>query len=216
MKGNLTLLLALLSPTLALANLDCGPLKNAYGPYDYTNPAHFREKLPIVEQFHYDLGVQTLRGHAQTNHNPNTVGGDLDYTLRAFPNHHRALFTLARYWTESMNPLRMRYSVDCYYERAIRFQPRDYTARMIYGIYLKRVDRLAEAIDQMEDALSIEPDSPEVHYNLALVRLDNGDVQAAIEHAKFAYGNNYPLPGLAKKLRKLGVDLHEAGIAASN
>ena len=27
----------------------CGSLDNAYGPFDYTNPRHFREMLPRVE-----------------------------------------------------------------------------------------------------------------------------------------------------------------------
>ena len=73
----------------AVGEAACGPLETGgYGPYDYTNPIHFREKLPIVEGAHFDAGVESLRGHLKKN--AGTLDGDLDYTLRAFPNHHRA------------------------------------------------------------------------------------------------------------------------------
>lgn len=198
-------LLMLLSSATAAEDL-CGPLKNAYGPFDFTNVAHKREHLGVVEEFHFDRGVESLRGHAKSGYNPGTLAGDIDYTLRAFPNHHRALYTLTRYWTELERPDRMRYSADCYFRRAMRFQPKDHTVLMIYGIYLKRLDKLDQAIEQFETALTLAPEAAEIHYNLGLVRLEEGNTKAAVKHARIAYEKNYPLPGLANRLRRSGID----------
>lgn len=58
-----------------------------YGPFDYNNGEHRRGNLPVVERFHFTSKVQSLRG----GNTSSTAGGDLSYTLKSFPNHHRAL-----------------------------------------------------------------------------------------------------------------------------
>ena len=73
----------------------CGVLQNAYGPFDYRDPVSKRDNLPIVESFHFTPDVESLR-HGRSG----SVLGDLRYTLRAFPNHHRALKSMARYGLE--------------------------------------------------------------------------------------------------------------------
>lgn len=70
----------------------CGSLENAYGPFDYTNPDDFKNKLPLVEIAHFTPKVEGLMGGKS-----GYLWGDLDYTLRAFPNHHRALYAFVRY-----------------------------------------------------------------------------------------------------------------------
>ena len=65
-----------------------------YGPYDYTNPTHFRDKLPIVNDYHFNARVENLvGGNKEESSHP---GGDLNYVLMAFPNHHRALAAMMR------------------------------------------------------------------------------------------------------------------------
>ena len=67
-----------------------------YGPFDYTNPEHVRDKLPIVEQYHFSADVEALR---DTMHNGSgTIGAHLWYVIRSFPNHHRALNSMAELW----------------------------------------------------------------------------------------------------------------------
>ena len=46
--------------------------------------------------------------------------------------------------------------------------------------------------------------SPEIHYNLGLILLELGDADGAMGYAKKAYLEGYPLPGLKKKLVKIG------------
>src|SRR6185437_7414630 len=38
----------------------CGSLENAYGPFDYRDPAMRRERLPIVTRFHFTPNVEML------------------------------------------------------------------------------------------------------------------------------------------------------------
>ncbi len=183
-----------------LGELECGAIENAYGPYDYTDASDRKERLPIVEQFHFTPDVENLRRGRS-----DTIIGDLDYTLRAFPNHHRALSSMAKYQLAHPNsgvpPYR---SAECYFDRAIRFRSSDGTARMIYGIYLlKRGDRQA-ALKRYEEALALMPESAEVHYNLGLLKLDLKQVDAARQHAEKAYALGYPLQGLKNKLKRMG------------
>jgi len=190
----------LLAQSSELEALECGALDNAYGPFDYTDPTHRRDNLPIVEQFHFSSDVENLR-RGQSS----TIIGDLDYTLRAFPNHHRALNSVARYLqanpTAAIAPYR---SAECYFNRAMRFRPGDGTVRMIYGTYLfKRGERQA-ALQRYEEALTLKPESAEAHYNMGLLQLDLKRTDEALEHAHKAYALGYPLQGLKNRLKRAG------------
>ncbi len=56
-----SLLACLISAPAAFAGeLDCGSLENAYGPYDYTNPDHRANKIPIVEGAHFQPEIEAL------------------------------------------------------------------------------------------------------------------------------------------------------------
>ena len=182
----------------------CGSLTNAYGPYDYTNGADVRDHLPIVEQFHFDRGVESLKGHAQSG--PQNLGGDLAYTLRAFPNHHRALDAMGRYQLRAKQAPApgARLTAECYFERAMAFAPRDGTVHMIYGIYLARKGDLNAALDRYLEALEMTPDSTEVHYNLGLLYADLKRYDDARDQAWIAYGAGFPLLGLRNKLARAG------------
>lgn len=63
----------------------CQGKGQGYGPFDYTSPTD-RKHLGIVEHYHFTSDVEHLRKGAS-----GSIALDLDYTLRAFPNHHRAL-----------------------------------------------------------------------------------------------------------------------------
>jgi tetratricopeptide (TPR) repeat protein len=209
------LLLLLLVPLGASAqgNLACGSLTNNYGPYDYTNPVHFTQKLPVVEQYHYDAGVQALKGMLNADDSVHRVGGDIEYTLRAFPNHHQALYTMIRYYLESVprGAQRMSFDPACWFERARRFVPEDATVLMLEGIYFQKVDDLARARRSYEQALSMNPNSAELNYNAALLFIDLKEYERASEHAERAYSLGHPLPGLRRRLVRLGVWESEKG-----
>ena len=185
--------------------VECGgpEITNHYGPYDYTNPSHVRDRLYIVESAHFTTSVESLvRG--ETGAHP---GGDLDYTLRAFPNHHRALHAMGRY--QLMNPgMRVppdaNWTADCYFRRAIGFNPQDGVARMLFAMYLAKSERTDEALDQYRVALELAPNSAELHNNVALLYIDLGDFDSARHHAARAEELGFPLAGARGKLERLG------------
>lgn len=189
---------------------ECGVLENAYGPYDYTNPTDVKQHLPIVEQFHFNGDVEALiRGQSSA-----APGGDLDYTLRAFPNHHRALYAMVKYQLQFKTqrvPPGANFPGECYLLRAVRFKPDDANVRVIYGIYLYRVGRNDEALAQYEKAAELAPDNAEVQYNLALLYRKLNRLDDALKHARIAYRLGYPLQGLKQQLQRDGVWNSDAG-----
>ena len=175
------------------------PLHNAYGPWDYINPAH-KERLPIVIQNHFNSGVERLI-KGQTG----TIEHDLDYTLRAIPNFHRALNAVSKY--QRMNNIQYAardnfWTAECYFKRAIYFQPADPTARLLFGIHLHMLKKYEEALLQYHQALQIQSDNPEAHYNLGLLYLDMDKLKKAKEHAKKAYDMGFPLEGLKNRISR--------------
>lgn len=176
-------LLVICFPAYAQVNADyCGSLANNFGPYDYRADKHaqglgdqlpYTEKRKLVEGAHFTSRVESLIG-AQSSHQIGPPGGDLDYTLRAFPNHHRALLSVMRYGekTGSQRPAGLRYDVECYFERAIRFKPDDAIARMLYSTYLTKNKRLPEAVAQLEQATTIAGENAFTHYNIGLTYFD--------------------------------------------
>ena len=176
----------------------CGELGNGYGPYDYRSD---RDKLPIVEVAHFTPEVEALiRGN--TSH----IGGDLDYTLRAFPNHHRALISMMRLAERTKSPQapNARYTVACYFERAVRFKPDDTTARMLFATYLHKIGRVAEANQQLDQSVMLAGDNAFTHYNAGLVYMDLKNYDKALHQAHVAYGLGFPRMELREALKAAG------------
>ncbi len=180
------------------------------GGLDYNQFSSADQKLRVVERSHFTSKVKTLRGG---EHHPNPLG-DLNYTLRAFPNHHEALFAIIRYFTEGTEqkgkaPSSSKHQLppECYLQRAIQFRPEDGNNYILYGIYLHRMGRLEEAKRKYEKGLELMPRSAEGHYNLGLLLVDMGAYEEAREAARKAYEMGYPLSGLRKRLAEKGYPL---------
>lgn len=198
------LLLALSAiATAAVNNQTCGivpgqPLNAGdYGPFDYTDPSHQKYR-PLVENPHFPKEVESL-----TRKN---ASGDIDYTLGKFPNHHRALYAMMRAQKANRKVAGSQvYTMECYFKRAIYFRPNDATVHMLNGMYYHWNSRLDESEEKYLDALELQPNDPQIHYNLGLLYFDKGDYANAATHAEAAYNAGHPLEGLRKKLR--GVDI---------
>lgn len=201
--GVLILLMSI--PTLLMARQVnyCGELRGAaiFGPYDYLNRFNLKHQLDLVEAGHFTPDIENLvRGRT------GTIGADLNYTLFAFPNHHRALNSLAKLSIrdKAVHIKGLKYPVECYFERAIRFRSDDGIVRMIYGGYLSKVGKPNQAIEQLEIAVKLQPDNATAHYNLGLLYFDKKDYSKAKMHAESAYALDFPLPGLRNKLKNAG------------
>jgi tetratricopeptide (TPR) repeat protein len=187
--------------TLAAAQANgCGPLTNAFGPFDYRKVRG--EQLQLVEGAHFTPPVESLIHGATATH----PGQDIDYTLRAFPNHHRALLAVSRLAErdKTTRPQGMNYSVDCYFERALRFKPDDLVARMLFVGYLTRGNRIDEAKQQLAYVAANAGDNPFTYYNVGLLYLDMKDYDDALSNAHKAYAMGFNRPELRDRLQAVG------------
>lgn len=194
-------LLGLLSATSGWADSlspECGSLANAFGPFDYRTD---KFNLVVVETHHFNSDVEQLRRGLSAS-----IGGDLNYTLRAFPNHHRALMSMVRLSArdKTVRPTGLGYSVDCFLQRAEVFRPDDAMVKVIYGIHLLNQGQTGPALGKLEAARDSGVESPNVYYNLGLAYLAAGKPDKALASAHQAYRLGFPLPGLRDKLKRAG------------
>lgn len=174
----------------------CGPLKNGYGPFDYRRD---RDALPIVENSHFTPEVELLITGVS-----GPIGGDLDYLLRAFPNHHRGLVAMMRLSEreKTQKPRGAKYPVECYFDRAARFAPNDTVVRALFATFLAKAGRPADAMGQLERATQDAADNPFAHYNIGLVYLEMKVYDKALAQAHRAMELGFPRAGLADALKQ--------------
>ena len=184
----------------ALAAADCPPYVKGTPGGDYTS-AQDREGLSVVEKFHFSRAVETL-----TQGMTGSLGADIGYTLEHYPNHHRALASMAKLGLrlKSAQPPGARYTVSCFFERAIAYAPQDVTARMVFGNYLLAMGQDGPALEQLDAASRMAPDQATIQYNLGLMYVKKKEYEKASAHAQKAYALGFPLPGLKNKLKAAG------------
>jgi len=195
--SSMAILAILIISTNLQAASNCGEFENVY---DYTNNENKR-MLGTVEQHHFTPNIESLRSG-----NTSTLGGELSYTLKIFPNHHRALaaFSKLSLRDKTLKPAGAQYSVECFFDRAIRFKPSDGVVRMIYGNHLLKAGQTDKATEQLKEAINLQPEDPNVNYNLGLLYVQKKDYEQAKIYAKKAYELGFPLPGLKNKLMEAG------------
>jgi len=202
MKNLLIIIVAnfLLTTNISQASSICGELDNGgNGPFDYTNPQQVH--LKNVESHHFSKNVEKLISGVT-----GYLGGDLDFTLRAYPNHHRALDAMGRLAIRDKTPQPQgaRYSALCWFDRAIRFKPDDVMVRLVFSNHLLKLNKLDMALEQLLIANDLEPENPLTAYNLGLIYLKKRDYENAVYYAKKAYDKDFPLEGLKRQLIAAG------------
>lgn len=169
-------LLACTGQALAQATgSSCGNLwVNNYGPFDYRTEQGFNKR--IVEDHHFTPKVEKLIAGESA-----MLGADIDYTLRAFPNHHRALIAMVNLSRRARTdqPAGALFTVDCYFQRALTFRSDDQVARMLYAQYLASTARKSDALRQLEQTAQTAPDNPLTQYNIGLLLIEMGEFEKA-------------------------------------
>lgn len=187
------------SPAYAQVSAEiCGGLTEVQWDYRTASQKQHDE----VEGAHFPPVVEALiRG------NRGYLGGDIDYTLRASPNHHRALVAATRY-AEKFGTLKpppnMRYPIECYYERAIRFRRDDEIVRMLYAQFLIKQNRPAEAADQLKVAEELAGQNGFTHHNIGLLYLEMKRYDEALLQAHKALALGFERPLLKQGLEAAG------------
>jgi Tetratricopeptide repeat len=182
---------------------DCGdPFQsgpNSYGPFDYRTATP--DQRGLVERYHFTPNIEALQSG-----NTSAVGGEIDYTLRVFPNSPRALMAMVRLGQKekTTKPNQAKFTIECYLERATQFRPDDPNVWLVRGIYYALQHKNDVAIDAFNAALQRAPDNANVHYNLGLAYFDTKQYDKAVEEAKLAKSLGFPLGGLKNKLSAAG------------
>ena len=174
----------------------------AVGPFDYRDPKLRERWLGNVERHHFNKNVEQLIGGISTSEGPYI---DLAYTLRVFPNHPRALNSMARFLSNANHMALYHKTPDYYFLKAIEFAPDDATVYHLYAIHLHKKRKLKKALENYNIALQLQPSNPEIVYNLGLLYFDMKKYNLAMDYAKKAYGLGFLLPGLKNKLTELGI-----------
>ena len=176
----------------------CGPLSGIhYGPYDYRTE---KGRLRIVDTAHFTPVVEALVSGATGDLNK-----DIDYTLHAAPNHHRALVSLMRLAARS-KAVQLRgfqWPFACYFDRAVRFAPDDVIVRMLYAQFLGQNKRVEDAVRQLNFAIKLAPENAITQYNVGLVFMELGQHDRALEQAHLALKMGYTRAELTDSLKKV-------------
>ncbi|MDH5693088.1 MAG: hypothetical protein OEZ47_08305 [Gammaproteobacteria bacterium] len=213
MRSIIFLVLALFTEVAwSIDSTQCNPVPNpdGIGPWDYYDPKNreddFRTSniaggnIHLVEKAHFTQKVENLISGESSY-----LYWDIEYTLRRIPNHPRALWAASRYERSDKyvpHPKgQPRYSAECYFDRAIRFQPDNAITHMLYAMHMQMGDRIKEAEGEYKLALDLDPNHPEIRYNVGLFYFKRKNYDKAYEHAVAAYDKGYPLPGLKNMLK---------------
>ncbi len=101
-------------------------------------------------------------------------------------------------------PPHARYSIECYFVRAIRFQPDDTIVRMLYATFLQKQGRDKEANEQLRQAAIDAKEDAFTHYNIGLVYFDGKNYEEALSQAHRAYALGFPRTELKERLQAVG------------
>lgn len=212
-------LIGLAHPILARADvMECGELKNYQdiGPWDYADPssnvptgADPMGHVKRVENVHFTPAMQLLD---LKRFSIERLTGEIHYTLRALPNHPGALMAISRLERmaggklpqRGITPFTPKITADCFFDRAIRFRPRDKVVRMVHGMHLHQHGKLQEALAEYEKAQSMGEDSPNLNYNLGLLHAELNNWDKAYDYGEKAQRAGFMLPGLRNRLEKAG------------
>jgi tetratricopeptide (TPR) repeat protein len=187
----------------------CGALNNAFGPFDYRTERRFTStgaeigspNLKIVEDNHFTAEVEGLmRGKS------GPLGGDINYTLRAFPNHHRALLAMAALGVKEKTPQPKGsfYTVECWFRRAVAWKQDDNVARMLFARWLVQQARAKEAEDELKYVADHAQGNALTLQNIGLIYFDMKNFDQALNYAHKAYAEGLVTPTLKDQLKQAG------------
>jgi tetratricopeptide (TPR) repeat protein len=179
--------------------------RHGYGPFDYTVPEYRAKNLPIVENYHFTDDVRLLiKGKS------GYIPDDLNYTLVAFPNHIKALNSVMYYEkllvTDKSKDKRLLLSpVECYFQRAINFSPKDAVAHALYAVYLKSRGKAKEADHFYRIAIELSPEQMMIRHSYGVFLAKQKKYDEAMEQASIIYKKNFSDQKLKKILISKGL-----------
>ncbi len=176
-----------------------------YRPEKYVVEGTYRSHgalLKLVEDAHFTPLVEILqRGHSSVKPGP-----DISYTLRIYPNHHRALIAMLALAEKekTSQPNGATFSIECWLNRALQFSPDDQIVRMIYTQFLIKEERVKEAEKQLIFVTDHADGNAFTHNNVGLLYVKLKNFEQALFHAHKAQALGLAIPALMAQLKKDG------------
>jgi tetratricopeptide (TPR) repeat protein len=188
----------------------CGSLETHYGPFDFRRTTPYSRQ--IVERAHFNRGVETL-----TKGITGPLGGDIWYTLSVYPNHPRALLAMERLAEreKKSTPVNSRYSIDCLYERAMRFKPDDHVVRMLFANFLLKQGKRDEALQHLDYVVTTTAEDPFAQFNAGMLYTDMKLYDKALQQAHKVIAMGLTRPELRDRLTAVGQWVEPPAPAAS-
>lgn len=188
------------------SQLDGTYVNRNFGPYDYTTPLG-KKHLRVVENRHFTPQAEQLLPELKGALDAGKISvGGMEYTAKAFPNHHKALRSMAQYQLiygydirkgtkDPVNP-----PVECFMQRAMNFAPKDSIVYIIFATFLKK-SNIPDVADKVyQQGIEANPDSTALRYNYGTFLIEQQQYPEALEQAKVVYEKGYPKQFLKKKL----------------
>lgn len=151
------------------------------------------------ESHHMDKAEYHLSQYNQLR-SPNELDyaeAELDYMLKRWANHPRALNSLV-IWAKNTKNFNKAIK---YFQNAIEVDPSIAVTHSLFGILLFHTKDYNKALDHFLKANKLQTDSAEFQYNLGLTYYELGDYKNARIAAQKAYTLGHPLPALRDKLK---------------
>ena len=201
---SLTIVAASCFAPLALAQTGeavCGnPFKSWFGPFDYRTAP--KGALENVETNHFTPQVEQMIRGVTTG--VTDMGKDVAYVLGVFPNHPRALITMMRLGEKDRNdqPRGADRSIECYFDRAVRYARDDTVARLLYAMWLRKKGRTEDSLAQTRFAEGVAvKENPLTHYNIGMSYFELGQYDQAAAAALRARDLGLDRPELIDRLK---------------
>jgi hypothetical protein len=200
---------------------DMAPDDPQFGPFDYYTT--MAANVSVVERVHMGFIIT----EAKKSQNHCYLWHNLDYTLRALPNHPQALQEMATYLEYGMachESVKMEYDAyrtvreimegrwqmndaEDYFRVALNFRtrdtrvlPRHAETHVLYADWLRKKGRRDDAMKQYDMAHKLKPEFANTYYGLGMLYLDMMDLPKAVENARKAYSLGKPPAELRDRL----------------
>jgi predicted Zn-dependent protease len=156
---------------------DVMPVQDAphtvYDYFDASTDRIVKQRLQAVEQYHMNKGVLENIANGKYKY----ALGDIDFTLRYFPNHPRGLQLLTTVAALAKNralPIR-------YFEKAIALYPNHAITHAQYGWFCVTIGDFDNGIQKLRHAIELDPKLTAGYVWLAQAYEKKGDLQLARE-----------------------------------
>lgn len=173
--------------------------RSAVGPEAWTPLHHYCKALVVIREARRERNRQTRQFLVQTAISEAAFTYERVNPENLFYPALAATMAEARFLNGEIG------TAESILRRVIQIHPKRFEPYAMLSNIYSEANRPADAIAVLEQAdTAADGRSAEIKYSLGLLNLKQGRIDAAVEHARVAYGLGFPLEGLKNRLKALG------------